>query len=63
MRTEHKRRIIDDFRNLELIARDDLVYIGRRGTGKQETYTSFMPKNPFVNSAVSSMKSRGRELL
>lgn len=57
MRAEHERRVVDDLRDLNLFLET------RREEEGQGTYASFMPRNPLVNSAVSSIKSRGRGLL
>jgi len=63
MRVEHERWVVDDLWDLEFITKGYLVHTRGRGREKKGTHTSFMPRNPFVNSAVSSIKSCGRGLL
>ena len=60
VRAEHERRIVDDLWDLKLITRLLSSHAKRKG---RATYTSFMPRNPLVNSAVSLIKSRRRGLL
>jgi hypothetical protein len=62
MGAERKRRVKDDLWDLELVASGP-VSGTRHTTGEgdgENTHTSFKPRNPLVNSAVSSIKSRGR---
>jgi len=54
--SEYKGWVINDLQDRKFITRDYLVYIRGRERVKSGTCTPLMPRNPFVNSAVSLIR-------